>query len=431
MRGSSSEPYDEILSTRHTGGAANQPSELPFELRTFPPKAHSSTTHVEFQPLTAETMSYARARALRSLQSTLRSSRSARAIPRVSGTRVAVGRRYASGEGGGAHGHSEPSSDIPWAAGAIAVTIPSCWYLWPTSHADSGHHDAHGEHEHEEEGEGGEDHSGGDSIVPKAVAEALPEGVEKAVPDAVHNTSGESGDGEEGGNGGEDHSGGDSVVPKSVAEALPEGVEKAVPDAVHNTSGGDSGEEEDSADDKGDDSKEDSHAAKGDAAARNSTEQKQTAKATDKASGSQGEGQDTGSVTPSEVAEPKDGGSDSGVGKGKMSSDSAGAGGETRKREPDSKGGFKKRIDSGLQKDIGGTDQQVDEDGSDKYDQAAQSKAPLKGDAGQISSKQFGLSNTPTRHSTQIDQDQEKSKKAEGVDTAKAMGTIDPQRPAT
>ncbi|KAK0326152.1 hypothetical protein LTS16_004081 [Friedmanniomyces endolithicus] len=355
-------------------------------------------------------MSYARARALRSLQSAFRPS-SARAAPRVSGTRGSVGRRFASGEGGGAHGHSsEPSSDIPWAAGAIAVTIPSCWYLWPTSHADSGHHDAHGEHgDHGEEEEGGEDHSAGDSIVPKAVAETLPEGVEKAVPDAVHNTSGESGEEEESGEGGEDHSGGDSVVPKSVAEALPEGVEKAVPDAVHNTSGGDGDEGE----------------------AKNSTEQKQTAEATDKPSGSQGEGQDTGSVTPSEEAEPKEGGSDSGVGKGKMSSDSAGAGGETRKREPDSKGGFKKRIDSGLQKDIGGTDQQVDEDGSDKYDQAAQSKAPLQGDAGQISSKQFGLSNTPTRHSTQIDQNPESSKKAEGVDTAKAMGTVDPQRPAT
>ena len=32
-----------------------------------------------------------------------------------------VGRRYASGEGGG-HGHSEPSSDIPWYVGR---SIPS------------------------------------------------------------------------------------------------------------------------------------------------------------------------------------------------------------------------------------------------------------------------------------------------------------------
>ncbi|TKA68362.1 hypothetical protein B0A55_07468 [Friedmanniomyces simplex] len=342
-------------------------------------------------------MSYARVRALRGLPSALRSSSSAaRATPRVSAparTQLAVGRRYASSEEGGAHGHGEASSDIPWMAGAVAVTIPACWYLWPTSHADSGHHDAHGEHEEhgEEEGGvlGGEDNSDGDSVVPKPVAEALPEGAEKAVPDAVHNTSGDS----------EEKEGSADEAPK-----------------------------EDDAP-SGNDIDENSNAAKGDAAARSSTEQKQTANASDKASGSQGEGQDAGSVTPSDEAEPKEGGSNSGVGKGKMRSDSAGAGGETRKREPDNKGGFKKRIDSGLQKDLGGTSKQFDEDGSET---AASSKPPVKGDSGQISSKQFGMSNSPTRHSTQIDQDPEKSKKSEGgPDTAKVMGTVDPNRPAT
>ncbi|KAK3069850.1 hypothetical protein LTR53_011486 [Teratosphaeriaceae sp. CCFEE 6253] len=334
-------------------------------------------------------MSYARARAFRSLQSALRSS-STRVSPRISWTQLAVGRRYASGESdGGAHGHAEPSSDLPWLAGAVAVTVPSCWYLWPTAHADSGHHDAHGEHEEHEEGEGGEDHSDGDSIVPKAVAEALPEGVEDAVPDAVHDTSGKE-DGAEAEGAGED-------------------------------------QKDDEAGDMGQGKEESSHAAKGDPAARSSTEQKQTAEATDKASGSQGEGQDAGSVTPSEHAVPKEGGSESGQGKGNMKSDSDGTGDE-RKREPDNKGGFKKRIDSGLGKNLGGTEQQFDEDGSET---AAQSKPPVKGDSGQISSKQFGLSNTPTRHSTQIDDDPEKSKKAEGgPDTAKLMGTVDPNRPA-
>ncbi|KAK4963519.1 hypothetical protein LTR10_001148 [Elasticomyces elasticus] len=309
-------------------------------------------------------------------------------------------------------------------AGAIAVTIPSCWYLWPTAHADSGHHDAHGEHEEHEEGEGegtlgGEDNSDGDSIVPKSVAEALPEGVEKAVPDSVHNTSGEGSDNDE--EGGKDNSGGDSVVPKPVAEALPEGAEKAVPDAVHNTS---SDSDEGSADSKpsGSDSSKSRPGA-------NSTEERQSAKATDKASGSQGEGQDAGSVTPSDHAEKKEGGG-SGVGKGNMRSDSAGASGnETRKSEPDNKGGSKTRVDSGLQKDLGGTQQQFDENGSET---AATSKTPVKGDSGQISSKQFGMSNSPTRHSTQIDEDPEKSKKSEGgPDTAKVMGTVDPNRPAT
>ncbi|TKA57877.1 hypothetical protein B0A55_11489, partial [Friedmanniomyces simplex] len=68
----------------------------------------------------------------------------------------------------------------------------------------------------------------------------------------------------------------------------------------------------------------------------------------------------------------------------------------------------------------------------DGSETAASSKPPVKGDSGQISSKQFGMSNSPTRHSTQIDQDPEKSKKSEGgPDTAKVMGTVDPNRPAT
>jgi len=51
-------------------------------------------------------------------------------------------------------------------------------------------------------------------------------------------------------------------------------------------------------------------------------------------------------------------------------------------------------------------------------------------DAGAVDTKQQGLSNTPTRHSTQIDQDPEKSKKGEGnPETAKSMGTVDPNRP--
>lgn len=62
--------------------------------------------------------------------------------------------------------------------------------------------------------------------------------------------------------------------------------------------------------------------------------------------------------------------------------------------------------------------------------QAASAKEPQRGSQGQISGKQYGLSNTPTRHSLQIDQDPEKSKKGEGApETAKSMGTVDPSRP--
>lgn len=61
--------------------------------------------------------------------------------------------------------------------------------------------------------------------------------------------------------------------------------------------------------------------------------------------------------------------------------------------------------------------------------QASTSKQAQKGSTGDVSSKQFGLSTTATRHSLQIDQDPEKSKKPEGPETAKSMGTIDPNRP--
>ena len=46
------------------------------------------------------------------------------------------------------------------------------------------------------------------------------------------------------------------------------------------------------------------------------------------------------------------------------------------------------------------------------------------------SGKQEGLSNTDTKHSTNIADDPEKSKKGEGApETAKSKGTVDPGRP--
>ncbi|KAL8639637.1 MAG: hypothetical protein Q9228_003348 [Teloschistes exilis] len=49
---------------------------------------------------------------------------------------------------------------------------------------------------------------------------------------------------------------------------------------------------------------------------------------------------------------------------------------------------------------------------------------------GSISDKQYGLSTTQTKHSTDIDNDPGKSKKGEGyAETAKAQGAVDPQRP--
>ena len=48
-----------------------------------------------------------------------------------------------------------------------------------------------------------------------------------------------------------------------------------------------------------------------------------------------------------------------------------------------------------------------------------------------LASKQRGVSNAPTAHSTSIEDDPGKSKKGEGrAETAKLEGTVDPARPA-
>jgi len=62
--------------------------------------------------------------------------------------------------------------------------------------------------------------------------------------------------------------------------------------------------------------------------------------------------------------------------------------------------------------------------------QAASSKSMENLGQGDISTKQKGLSTTATRHSTDIGQDPEKSKKGEGIpETAKSQGTISTNRP--
>ncbi len=63
------------------------------------------------------------------------------------------------------------------------------------------------------------------------------------------------------------------------------------------------------------------------------------------------------------------------------------------------------------------------------YLQAATAKPA--GGFGTQSGKQEGLSNTDTKHSTDIANDPDKSKKPTGgPDTAKEKGTVDPRRPA-
>ncbi|MCJ1370735.1 hypothetical protein MMC20_001948 [Loxospora ochrophaea] len=99
--------------------------------------------------------------------------------------------------------------------------------------------------------------------------------------------------------------------------------------------------------------------------------------------------------------------------------------GDTRKHIPDAKGANKKRIEShyGMQQGVA----------EDDEDQATMDKAAASKPAGSQSTqsgKQEGLSNTDTKHSTDITNNPEKSKKGEGTpETSKSKGTVDPARP--
>ncbi|KAL9598810.1 MAG: hypothetical protein Q9219_004229 [cf. Caloplaca sp. 3 TL-2023] len=90
--------------------------------------------------------------------------------------------------------------------------------------------------------------------------------------------------------------------------------------------------------------------------------------------------------------------------------------GDTRKHIPDAKGGAKKRIESHYGKPQG----VAQDDGKDAS----------KGASGVHSGAQEGISNTDTKHSTDMDNNPDKSKKGEGiVETAKIKGPVDPDRP--
>ncbi|KAL8640083.1 MAG: hypothetical protein Q9226_008784 [Calogaya cf. arnoldii] len=69
-------------------------------------------------------------------------------------------------------------------------------------------------------------HATGDSVVPQKLQEKLPAGVEKAVPNVLHDT---------GPTDGGSHATGDSAVPKAAQNAVPKGAEEALPDKVHPT----------------------------------------------------------------------------------------------------------------------------------------------------------------------------------------------------
>lgn len=273
----------------------------------------------------------------------------------------------------------------------MAVTVPACWFLWPdTSHADSGHHGGHEEHEEHEEHD-----------------EAHEEKEEEA--------------------------------PQEEEKPAEEPEQKEEP-------------KEDSSSEQKDHSSEDT-----------TPEEAKESEETAKPSGTQGDSQpasndankkSTASDEPEQKETPENKGNTESQGdqvnfKGKISDDAEGKE-DTRKREPDSKGAYKKRIDSGLGKELGAGPEFADSEGDEPrreavrdstfslhaftsdtdVRQAATSKTPQKGSEGDITGKQAGLSTTATKHSTKIDESTEKSTKGEGTpETAKAMGTVDPNRP--
>ncbi|RMX84124.1 hypothetical protein D0869_04803 [Hortaea werneckii] len=309
-------------------------------------------------------MSFSSARAVRAFQSSLRHT-GVRATPRIA---ASARTQLAVGRryaSGGSHGHGEASSDLPWLLGACVVTPPCVYYLLPSeSHAE--HHGGHEEHAeaHEETEE------------------------EKEAPQ-------------------EEEAPAEEPQSEPEPEQAPQQEEK-----------------------------------KDESQATDTTEEQEKAKESEetaKPSGTEGDSQPMSndankisSKTEEGTAEQKDqpesrGNKENVSFKGKMKEDAEGQS-DNRKREPDSKGAYKKRIDSGLGKDLGATDNPASDDESQQVDAASTAKQAAKG-SGDVSGKQFGLSTTATRHSTQVDQDPSKSKKPEGPETAKSMGTIDPKRP--
>ncbi|KAI9799872.1 MAG: hypothetical protein M1833_003794 [Piccolia ochrophora] len=94
-------------------------------------------------------------------------------------------------------------------------------------------------------------------------------------------------------------------------------------------------------------------------------------------------------------------------------------------RYPDAKGGTKKRLESTYGRKQGQAEEDPNEaPGNDRG--GSTSKTPVKGSQ---SGKQEGVSNTDTKHSYDLDNDNSRSRKPEGPETAKTKGTIDPSRP--
>ncbi|MCJ1388151.1 hypothetical protein MMC18_000996 [Xylographa bjoerkii] len=262
-------------------------------------------------------------------------------------------RAYASG---GDHGSEKAKSDLPWLAGAIAVTVPSCWYLLQEGPAKPSHHEPGNDDSHED-------------------FEAARKGTE-------------SGDSEE-----------DDAGDGEKAE---DGGEKSENDGENS---------EDAEKVKSDSNDEDD--VKSDDSPPSGTEGEK-----------QGSPDPSGNQDPENTAHETEAGDDVEGVRGKGATKD-GPAGDTRKHIPDSKGYNKKRIES----DYGHTQSpdRSEETEPDQGDKAATAKEA--GSQNTQSGKQEGVSNTDTKHSSDPLSRSDTPKKPEGPETAKAKGTVDPQRP--
>ncbi|KAL9117454.1 MAG: hypothetical protein Q9187_006008 [Circinaria calcarea] len=77
----------------------------------------------------------------------------------------------------------------------------------------------------------GASHATGDSVVPDKVQDVAPKGLEKSLPDTVHDTSSST----SGNQGAHSHATGPSKVPEAIQKVAPEGLERALPESIHPT----------------------------------------------------------------------------------------------------------------------------------------------------------------------------------------------------
>ncbi|KAI9718118.1 MAG: hypothetical protein M1812_004376 [Candelaria pacifica] len=280
-----------------------------------------------------------------------------------------IRRGYASG---GNHEPKKAGGDLPWIVGSIAITLPTCAYLLQPSN-DKGH--GHGGHdENEKHGE-------------------EPEDLEESKEDSSEESQEEGGVDE----------GGEEVHKSDTNPENSDEKGESQPDSTDDSKPEDSGKEEG----KSDESESGGEKSQGTAEVYKGDDEPHEVESGRNVEGVQFKGATSG-----------------GSKEGKMEQ------GDTRKHIPDAKGGAKKRIESDYGMKQGSTDKVKDTDptGTVKKDKAAAAKPPTSHN--EQSGKQEGLSNTDTKHSTDITNNPDKSTKGEGTpETSKSKGTVDPNRP--